>query len=255
MRIMTEQIRIVDVNPATISEHGLFCRKSKKKSEGYQRKLRWILKRFPEGLRYKMLLTSKGHYVGFIEYMPGEYAWRNVEGDDYMVIHCLWVIGKYKGRGLGAKLLSHCIQDARKEEKKGVAVVTSTHTWLPHKEFFLKNGFEVVDSAPPTFELLAKRFGKASPPRFRKDWDRISAKCGKRLTIFCSDQCPFNISSVQALAKSGYGQGMKVIELKDCREARNTPSAYGTFSVVYGGKLLTYRPVGGKDFLKYLESR
>jgi len=55
---MEDQIEIVDVNPETISVHGLFCRKSRKKTEGYQRKLSWIRERFKEGLKYKMLRNS-----------------------------------------------------------------------------------------------------------------------------------------------------------------------------------------------------
>lgn len=35
---------------------------------------------------------------GFIEYLPGEHAWRAVHADGYLFIHCLWVVGKSKGK-------------------------------------------------------------------------------------------------------------------------------------------------------------
>ena len=176
---MGGKVEIVDVNAGNIGDIGLFCQKSKKKSEGYQRKLRWAKARFTEGMKYKMLRTPKGHYVGFIEYIPGRYAWRGVDAGDYMVIHCLWVIGKWKGKGLGKRLLVECEKDAKKEGLKGMAVVASSHNWLAHKDFYLKNGFKVVDSAPPSFELLVKKFGKVRDPSFSKP----SLRVGPGLTI------------------------------------------------------------------------
>jgi hypothetical protein len=91
-------MEIIDVNKENVAETGFFCNMSKKKSEGYQRKLKWLSKRFTEGLKLKMLDLSQGGR-GFIEYLPGEYAWRPVSGNGYMFIHCLWVVGKSKGEG------------------------------------------------------------------------------------------------------------------------------------------------------------
>lgn len=34
-----------------------------------------------------------GNYRGFIEYIPGAFGWRAVFAEDYMLIHCLWVMG------------------------------------------------------------------------------------------------------------------------------------------------------------------
>jgi hypothetical protein len=44
----------------------------------------------------------------------------------------------------------------------GIAVVSSTKIkpFLTDKKFYLKQGFEVVDSAPPYFELLVLKFNK-----------------------------------------------------------------------------------------------
>jgi hypothetical protein len=98
-------MRIIDVTADNFEETGFFCLMSRRKSEGYQRKLRWLHERFDEGLRIKMLDLSEGGR-GFIEYIPGEYAWRPVEASGYLFIHCLWVVGKSKGNGYAKLLLA-----------------------------------------------------------------------------------------------------------------------------------------------------
>jgi hypothetical protein len=48
-------LELVDVGAEDVEKTGFFCFMSKKKSEGYQRKLAWLEDRFSEGLRIKML--------------------------------------------------------------------------------------------------------------------------------------------------------------------------------------------------------
>ena len=41
--------------------------------------------------------------AGFIEYVPGEYAWRGVNAEGYMFIHCIWIAAnKHRKQGLGS---------------------------------------------------------------------------------------------------------------------------------------------------------
>jgi len=110
-------MRIIDVNQDNVSETGFFCCMSKRKSAGYRRKLRWLEARFAEGLRIRMLDLSQGGR-GFIEYIPGEYAWRPVEAAGYLFIHCLWIVGKSKGKGFAKLLLDECIADARRQGRE-----------------------------------------------------------------------------------------------------------------------------------------
>jgi hypothetical protein len=105
--------KIVDVNEANIDEYGLLCLKSKKNTEGYKKKIEWVKKRFKEGLRLKLLIVNERpkrgfKSRGFIEYIPGEYAWRGISAKGYMIIHCIWVVGKNRQHGFGSKLLDLC---------------------------------------------------------------------------------------------------------------------------------------------------
>ncbi|KAA0230811.1 hypothetical protein EDS67_05185 [candidate division KSB1 bacterium] len=78
--------KLIDVTTENVAAKGFFCYMSKPKTEGYQRKLNWVKARFAEGMRIKMYELPQR---GFIEYIPGEYAWRAVEAKVYMFTHHL----------------------------------------------------------------------------------------------------------------------------------------------------------------------
>ena len=229
---------------------------SKKKTEGYQRKLRWLQDRFVEGMKIKMLDLKQGGR-GFIEYTPGEYAWRAVNAKGYMFIHCIWVAGKSKGKGYGSLLLNESIKDAKKAGMKGVAMVTSEGNWLVGKEFLKKHGFESVDQDPP-FELMVKKFDEDAPsPSFSDDFEKKLKLHPKGLTIVRSDQCPYIDSAANATQKVAKEHGIKtqVVELKSAEDVRKLASSpYGVFQIVYNGELLNYHYMGKKDWDKALDT-
>lgn len=144
-------------------------------------------------MKIKTVYSDKDGTQGMIEYIPGEYCWRPVAAKGYMFIHCIFVGFKraYKNKGYGSLLVNEVIKDAKKEHMHGVAVVTRDGTWMAGKELFVKKGFEVIDTAPPDFQLLVKKFNeKASTPKFKGDWEKMLSQLSKGLTIFRSDQCP-----------------------------------------------------------------
>jgi GNAT superfamily N-acetyltransferase len=236
---MAKKIAIIDVNSDNVSETGFFCRMSRSQSEGNQRKYEWLKARFAEGMRMKLLPLP---LRGYIEYIPGEYAWRPVRAKGYMFIHCIWVVGKSKGKGYAKILLDECIKDAQKLRMRGVAMVCSGN-WLVRKEFLERRGFVSVDKAPPSFELMVKKFGNFPSPTFTNDWAGKAAKCGNCLTVLRTDQCPYLDDATRIVLDTAKELGLdcKVIELKSCRDVqRLSPSAFGVFSIVYDGKLLSY---------------
>ena len=248
-------MNIIDVDQQNVAEKGFFCMMSKRKSEGYRRKLNRLSARFAEGLKIKMLDLSEGGR-GFIEYIPGEYAWRAVDAKGYLFIHCLWIVGKSKGKGYGNLLLNECIGDAKKMGMKGVAMVTSQRPWLLEKRFLEKNGFELVDHASPSFGLVVRKFGRARPPTFTDNWDAKLRQCGRDLTIFRSDQCPYIDDAVKIIVDIAEQLEInsRVVNLQDCRSVREaSPSPYGVFNIVYNGSLLSYHYLTKKEFLKRLD--
>ena len=243
---------IIDDNNNNVDEVGFFCLMSRKRSEGYQRKLKWLRDRFDEGMKIKMLKLPER---GFIEYIPGEYAWRAVEAKGYMFIHCLWVVGKSKGKRHATLLLNECVEDAIKANMAGVAIATTQGNWLIGKKLFKQNGFESVDQAPPAFELMVKKFRDSEYPRFSGSWEEKMSRCGKGLTIFRSNQCPYLEDAVNFFVDTAdeLSIPIKVVELTNAKEVRElAPTAYGVFNVVYDGKPFSYHYLLKKDILKRL---
>lgn len=252
-----KNIEIIDVNSKNVSKCGVYCVRDPE-HEGYQAKLDWCKKRFTEGLKLKLLYsTTENKPVGFIEYISGENAWRGVNAKSYMVIHCILImLNKYKKKGYATQLLKKCIQDSKNEKTNGVAVVTRKGTWMAGNDLFLKNGFEVVDHAPPDFELLVKKFKKDAPvPKFKGEWEKKISKYGKGLSIIYSGQCSYIAKSVIEItktAKKKYGLNPKVVELKNYKEAQAAPSPFAIFSMIYNGKLVADHPISNTRFINIM---
>jgi L-amino acid N-acyltransferase YncA len=246
------EIRIINTNSYN-AENFAMCGYKNEKQEGYRRKVEWNKKRFAEGMKYKILYSDEHEAVGGIEYIPGEFTWRAVETQGYMMIHCIYIMKKpYKGKGYGEQLLAECLKDAEKENMNGAAVIARKGTWMAGSELFLKNGFEVVDTAPPDFELLVKRFNKNSLlPKFTGDWERREKKYSTGLTLVTSDQCPYTskaINEISETAKSEYGITPKLVELKTAQEAQQSPCAFGCFCILFDGKVVADHPVSRTRF-------
>jgi len=158
-----EGMTIFDADPETIGRYGV-CGYKNPTNPGYQQKLEWLRPRFKEGMKVKVLHSENDGTVGSIEYLPGEYAWRGVHAPGYMVIHCLFILKRaHKGKGYGSLMIEACEKDALEQKMLGVAVVASKSTWMVKKEIFLKNGYDLIEEAPPHYQLLVKRFSDDVP--------------------------------------------------------------------------------------------
>jgi len=249
-------IELIDTSADDIYNYKL-CFYKDIKQEGYRQKAEWLKQHFSEGLKYKVLYSTNEGVVATIEYVPGEYTWRAVEARGYMMIHCIFnEYKKYRGQGYGTLLVEESVKDAKKGNMHGVAVVTRKGTWMVGKEIFLKNGFELVDTAPPDFELLVKQFDNSPLPGFPKNWEERSSQYGTGLTIIRSDQCPYAAKSVREITETAagkYGITPNIIELKDCGDAQNAPSAFAVFGIVFDGKLVADHPISNTRFMNIME--
>ena len=250
-----ESVTIIDVDRGNVEDTGFFCYMSKRKSEGYLRKLAWFKARFEEGLRIKMLELPER---GFIEYIPGEHAWRAVRAPGHMVIHCLWVVGKSKGKGHGGALLEACVADARRAGAAGVAMVASQGNWIAGRKIFERHGFKAVDTAPPSFVLLVRKLKPGRPPAFPGDWAERAARFGRGLTLVTTAQCPYNSDATRNILAAAGREGLKarVIELRTAEDVQaRSPSPYGVFAIVLNGKLIGYHYLTEADSRSALAGR
>ncbi len=251
---MNSRIEIISLNQKNVAEYGCPCFLNPK-NEGHQKKLEWLKNRFSEGLKIKLLfLENEKKPIGFIEYVPGEYAWRAVDAKGYMFIHCIWISpNKHKEKGHGSLLVKECIKDAKKEGNYGVAIVTSEGSFMAGKDLFLKNEFKSVAKVKPSFELMIKTLNKGPLPKF-KDWEKQLSKY-KGLNIIYSNQCPWVARSIKDMGEIAKEKGLKleVTELKTAKDAQNAPSIYSTFNLVYNEKLLADHYISNTRFLNIIE--
>lgn len=247
------EIEIIDTNADNILECGVCGYKSIKRA-GFPEKVEWLRNRFSEGLKIKTLYSEVDGTQGMIEYIPGKYCWRPVEATGYTFIHCIFSGFKraYKNRGYGSLLLNECIEDAKREKTYGVAAVTRKSSFMADKGIFIKHGFEVVDSAPSDFELLVKKFKESSPvPKFKSNWEESLSKYSKGLTIIRADQCPYtvkNVNEISETAQNEFDIQPNIISFKNCKEAQNSPCAFGVFCIVHDGRIIAEHPISNTRF-------
>lgn len=251
-------IEIVNTTLDNIGRFGVCGYKSPNKP-GFPEKVDWLRSRFSEGLQIRTLFSETDGAQGMIEYVPGEYCWRPVDADSYMVIHCLFVGFKraYKQQGHGARLLDACVYDARRSGMCGVAVVTRKGPFMAGSALFLKHGFEVVDRARPDFELLVRASDSTSPrPAFKRDLATRAERYGRGLTFVRADQCPYTVKNVTEMfetARARFGIEARVVNLTDARSAQlDSPGPFGTFGIVYDGRLVADHPISNARFINVM---
>lgn len=244
---------MVELNFDNLHEKGCYCLRSKPNSTGYVNKSNWLLNRFQEGLKY-IKLMEKDKQAGFIEYTPIEYSSRVVYGENYIVIHCLWV--NIPGKGYASQLIQKCIQDAKEQKKDGVIVITNPETsWTPSKDIFLKNGFVEVDRAPYGFELLVYKFGESADPFFPTDWEERLTQFNN-LTILRTQQCPFVDIATSNMVDGAHKLGIEVnvIDISSREELlKLSPTPYGIYGVVYKQKLISFHRLTVHSAMKRLK--
>lgn len=242
---------IQDITLENAREEGLFCIKNPR-NEGFRLKLEWLGKRLREGLRFK-LLKAGGKAAGFIEYVPGEKAWRPVSAAGYMFIHCLWVYpNKFLRQGYASALISSSIEDAREAGMAGVAVVASEGSWLAGPRVFEVNGFETL-ARKGRFILMARNFSPGPPVAFR-DWEQEASKY-QGLHLVFANQCPLFIRSVDEMRNTArtFGLDLQVERIESPEEAQRSPSGFGVYTLLLDGRVLADHYISNARFTNILK--
>ena len=250
--IGADGIALEKVGPENLSDCGIGCLTSTK-NLGHGAKVEWLRKRFAEGLRFLLFRDGAGRPLAFVEYVPGENAWRPVDAAGWLFVHCLWVFPRgQKVGGLGSRLVRACVDEARELRATGVAAMVSDGVWMAGKEVFLRNEFRQVAEAD-RFQLVIHRLREGPEPRFRDLRANLSRYRG--LHVVYADQCPMLAKSVNDLTEMAaeHGLRLKVTVLRSARQAQNAPSYYGVFSLVWNGRLLSDHYVSKGRFKNLLQ--
>jgi len=248
---MSQSIRIINITPENAFDYtpGPSCFVNSKQ-EGARMKMEWMKQRFEEGLTIKVLyLEDEQKSAGFIEYIPGEFAWRAVNAPGYLFIHCIWIYpSKLKNMGFASRLLAECLADAKAADKNGVAVISSEGSFMAGKSLFSKNGFTPIANDKPSFKLLVRNLKNGPLPTFNNWRGKLATYQG--LHFIYSNQCPWVARSIDELSKvaRAFALSPNITELKTAQEAQNAPSIYATFNLIYNGKLLADHYISKRRF-------
>ena len=223
----------------------------------------WLAGRFPEGHRFK---KADVRGKAFIEYGPAEVAWFPVEAPGWTFAHCFWVSGSLKGRGLAARLLAACEEDARAglgsgKGRKGVAFIAGKKKlpFLSDGAYLRSRGYETVDEVlGGSVQLLAKAFSpRAEPPRFSEAARACRLPGGEGLTIYWTPQCPHVPLYVKEMSAAAAELGVpsRLVEIDSLAKAKALPSPFGIVSAFLGEELLAWEPMPAGRFKALLEKR
>lgn len=223
----------------------------KKHQEGVNKKKEWLAERIKEGHVFRKL-NERGKV--FIEYAPLEKAWCPIDGENYLYIYCLWVAGSFKGKGYGKELLEYVIEQAKRENKNGICVLSAKKKkpYLSEKKFFEKYGFKVVDTLED-YELLSLDFGEEKP-KFRENVKNQTIE-NKEFTILYSPQCPFVehcIEEVQEVAKE-IQVPIYIEKIDSLEKAKNAPCIFNNWANFKDGKYVSNLLLNGNSFKKIIE--
>ena len=192
----------------------------------------------------------------FIEYIPVEKAFAPIEGEDLMYINCFWVSGKFKGQGYANMLLDECINDAKKKGKKGLVALGSEKKmhFLTDPNFLKYKGFEVCDTAKPSFELLFLPFDNdCHKPSFK---DCVTGEIeSEDVVIYYSSGCPHTDKYIPIIRKhmENINVSHKIIKLDKLEDARNAPVPCTIYSTFMRGKFISSEVLTEKKMDKFLE--
>jgi len=243
---------IIQVTSENLSEHpGAICFINPK-NEHFGHKVAWLKDQFENGLRIKLLyIDGEKSPKGFIEYVPGEFAWRPVKAEGYMFIHCIWTHDKkYQSQGLGKQLISEVEADA--SGMKGVAVLVSIGSFMADSRIFLKNGYRIAETTERD-QLLVKQFVEGPLPVLNKSG--IDLTRYKGLTFIYSRQCPWVARFIEEVKPVLEKKNLvpEIIEIRTPAEAQKAPSVYGTFNLIYNGKIFADRYISVTRFLNIID--
>ena len=255
IRGVTMSSDFINLTLDNLADEHLCCAISDKKHQcGVDIKRTWLSNRIQEGHIFRKL-SGKGKV--FIEYAPLAYAWVPVVGANYIYIYCLWVSGSFKGKGYGQELLSYCIDNAKRQGKSGVCVISSKKKkpFLAEKKFMQKYGFETVDTIGAEYELLTLSFDGTNP-KFTEGAKKQTIE-SKTLTIYYGLQCPYIPNCIEQMESYCKANGipLALIKVDALEKAKALPCVFNNWAVFYDGKFETVHLLNEGYLKKCLEDR
>ena len=192
-----------------------------------KRRIAWLRNMHEKGSRVK-IASIDGDQVGFLHIMPIEiYPWGPI-GQDLMVIPCLTVIGKAKGRGIGRALINSAEEETKYQGRKGIITMGYYHNhWFMPAPFFEKCGFSMIERKG-TIAILGKFFEESvESPRLLKPNFRFKPIADKVVVdLFWNTFCPTSDIEAQRVREVAAEFDESVVVHEYCADERSILSRY-----------------------------
>lgn len=242
----------VNLTLENIDEEHICCAiGDKKHQKGVVSKKKWIKSKLEKGHVFRKL-NARGKI--FIEYEPIETAWVPILGKNYEYIYCLWVAGSFKGKGIAKELLEYAINDSKEKGMSGICTLVSKKKkpFVGEKEFFIHNGFKVVDEIDD-YELLALQFDNSEIPKFNDNARKMKID-NQDFTIYYSNECPYVEYEVQELTQYAKDNNIKInfIKIETLEKAKNAPCVFNNWANFYKGKFISNTILNANSFEKLI---
>lgn len=239
------------VTKDNIENEHICCAISNNKDVQVSSKKAWLKARFEDGL---VFLKSIERGKCFIEYIPAENAWNPIDARGYMYIDCLWVSGSLKGHGYSDDLLSACIEDSKKQGKKGLCILSSAKKkpFLADPKFLKYKGFKESDEADNGIQLWYYPFEENAEKPVFKECAKHPHIDEEGYVLYYTNQCPFNGKYVPIVEKTAIENNIpfKSIHITSKEEAQNAPTPITTYALFKDGNYITNEQMNDKKFLK-----
>jgi len=192
-----------------------------------------------------MLVAPDGQPSGYIEYLPGEFAWRGVEAAGFMLIHCVWVFSKrISERAWGSILVEGCLEDARKagharRRRDGPgAGLAGRSAVVPGKRIRSRRyrrrrttSCLFVSSSVAAQTRPSRKAGIGNSKQYGQGHDHHPVKPVSAHREIRGLKSPRR-------AENEYGVRPTVVDLESWSDAQNAPTPYAIFALIYNGRLL-----------------
>ena len=235
------RFEIRDLTSENLGVEAVCCEvENKDLQEVADEKVAWLKEMMVKGLRAKLAYEDEKP-VGFIEYLPIEYAPVGVGGRNLTFIDCIWIFNPnpdkrpsgFQGKGYGRALIEDAEADAKKTSK-GMAVTAYDHDfWFTPMSFFTHFGYKEVNRRG-TLVLLMKTFEPVEPPSFLESKYKPQLLPGKVVVdAFWNAKCPMGLVVMRRLREVCAEFGDLVFLEEICTNERKVIDQYGRSSGIH----------------------
>ncbi|WP_416326357.1 GNAT family N-acetyltransferase [[Eubacterium] hominis] len=244
-----EYIKLTKEN---IDKEHICCALSDK--EQVAEKKHWLAQKMDDGLVFYRL-NEKGKV--FIEYLPVEAACFPIQARNMMFIDCLWVSGKYKGKGYSSVLLNQCIKDASEAGMDGIVVISSPKkmSYLNDPNFLIHQGFQLCDEALPFQLYYLPIHDSCEKPSFLPNAKTMRTK-EDGIVLYYTPQCPFALKYAQILKQRVEAAGIPIhLHLITRKEEANTvPAPWTVYALFVNHTYVTHEILSEKKIDQLIEA-